>query len=168
MKKFFLFLFFLFSISCKSDVFLLTNFKQPDPFVILTFHEDMVSVAILLEESKLNFQILHPEEPFTDNSFSLISLGVNFPVDKFLEIMSYIHNYYPGIRYVDLIYEDFDLKNSYTLWIANKTEIAINKNLKAWDKKDFQTLFNLKTKSEIHNFIQKKNQGISISKPTGQ
>ncbi|MEM4714365.1 MAG: hypothetical protein QXQ79_02390, partial [Candidatus Nanoarchaeia archaeon] len=113
MKNLFSLLLIVFLISCKSkDVFLLSGFKQPDPFVILTFHDDMVSVAVLLEESKLNFQIIHPDEPFTDNSFSLISLGVNFPIDKFLEIMSYIHNYYPGIRYIDLIYEVPDPKNS--------------------------------------------------------
>lgn len=154
---------------CKSNISLLSSFKHKEPIVLLTFHDEVVPITILLEESKIKFEMQIPEEPFTENSFALISLGENFPTNSFLEIMSYIRNYYPGLRYIDILQQkDSQIDPSYTLWIGNKTEIAIKKNLKSWEEKDFRKLSELKKTEEIHNFIKLKNLGSSISKPTGQ
>ncbi|MFN3604502.1 MAG: hypothetical protein ACK4UJ_07310 [Leptonema sp. (in: bacteria)] len=166
MKRLFLFLFFIFFISCKTSSFFLET-KKPEPFVVLTFHENVAPVAILLEESNLKFDIYYPKEPFTENAFALISIEENFPVEKFIEILKYILNYYPGLRYLEIIPSNKKSKNS-LLWIGNKTEIAIKKNLKSWNKQDFEKLISLKNEKEVHQFILEKNQINSISKPMGQ
>ncbi len=156
-------------LNCKSNVSFLSSFKSKEPVVWITYHDEVAPITILLQESNIKFKIQIFEEPYTENSFALISLGENFPIHSFLEIMSYIRNYYPGLRYIEIIEQkDHEIDISYTLWIGNKTEIAIKKNLKAWEEKDFKKLLELKSKEEIHNWIKLKNQGSSISKPIGQ
>ncbi len=144
--------------------------KEYEPFVILTFHEEVNSVLILLQEMNLKYEIVQPEEPFTNNSFLVITLGENFPIDKFKEILTFIRNYYPELRYIQLLKYNPNIpeRNLYHLYIANSTDIAIKNNLKAWSNSDFNVILQLQKKEEIHNFIINKNQGSSNSIPTGQ
>lgn len=166
-----LFLFFLLIFShCFSNP--IQNFlkKEYPPTVILTYHDDVSSVAILLEELNLNFQPYIPDEPYTHNAFSVIVLGEYFPIDKFKEILLFIRNYYPELHYIQLLQfqENIPQKNLYTLHIGAKTELAIKNNLKSWKNEDFKKLLELKTKDEIHQYINLKNYGNSNSKPIGQ
>lgn len=139
---------------CKSMDFSLR--KQYQPRVILTYHDEAVSVPVLLQELELGYEFYTPPEPYTENAFSVIIIGKEFPVDKFKEILGFIFHYYPQLRYVDY-YRDTDTKSSYLLHIGASTEIAIRNKLKAWKPEDFARLQTLTTKEEIFAFIQKKN-----------
>ncbi|GIX43144.1 MAG: hypothetical protein KatS3mg129_2877 [Leptospiraceae bacterium] len=163
-------LFFIFFIDCSSNPINQFFKKEYEPIVILTYHDEVSSVAILLEELNLKFQPIWPDEPYTHNAFSVIVLGEKFPINKFKEILTFIRNYYPELHYIQLVKENPNIpeKNLYTLYIGASTDIAIKNHLKAWDDKDFQKLLELNSKEEIHRYIMQKNQGISISKPTGQ
>lgn len=166
-----LFLIFIL-ISCSGfnikDRFFVNNYE---PFVTMTYNENITSVVILIEELNLKYQIYNPIEPFTDNAFGVISIGEKFPVEKFIEILKFIKNYYPDLRYIQLIQKDKNIpeRNLYGLFVANSTEIAIKNNLKALNDNDFKTLISLKSTEEIHKYILKFHQGDkSISRPTGQ
>lgn len=151
-----------FFMSCKTNPF--KDFwhrqKEYHPYVVLTYHDDAVSVTVLLEELNLKSEFSFPPEPYTENSFSVIQVGENFPFEKFKEITLFIKNYYPQLRYVDLITKNDRVpeKSLYLLFIGANTEIAIKKNLKAWNDKDFEQFRNSKTKEEMISFIQNKNQ----------
>ncbi len=171
-KKYLYLFLILILISCSNysikDRFFVNNYE---PFVILTSNESISSVVILIEEMNLKYQIYNPIEPYTDNAFGVITIGEYFPVEKFIEILKFIRNYYPDLRYIQLTRKKQNIpeKNLYSLFIANSTEIAIKNNLKALNDNDFKSLISLKSTDEIHNFILKFHQeDKSISRPTGQ
>lgn len=167
MKKYVLFFFFLYCVGNPIKTFFP---KEYTPVVVLTYHDEISSVLILFEELSLKYEIYRPDEPYTHNAFAVLTLGENFPIDKFKEILTFIRNYYPQLRYVQLIsnQENIPPQNLYTLIIGNPTEIAIKNNLKAWNENDFKKIQELKSKEEVHRYILQKNQGSSSSKPTGQ
>jgi len=170
MKKYCIILYFIFLLYCANNPVKTFFQKEYSPVVVLTYHDEISSVVILSEELNLKYEIYRPEEPYTHNAFSVITLGENFPIEKFKEILTFIRNYYPELRYVQLIHNQKNLppQNLYTLIIGNPTEIAIKNNLKAWNENDFKKIQELKSKEDIHSFILQKNQGSSSSKPTGQ
>ncbi len=150
-----LFLFLL--MNCHSFSF--TEQKQ-NHFIILTYNEKVSSVKILMEELEIPAEIIKTSEPYTHNSFAVLSIGENFPYDKFIEILGFIKNYYPELRYIDLIQKKDKVPDNilYQLYIGASTEIAIKKNLKAWNQKDFEELKKIKNHEEMIQVILNKNQ----------
>lgn len=129
--------------------------KDYQPTVKLTNHDRVTQILVLLGDLELKSEVAQLDSmPFTQNSYSLLIVGEEFPYQKLSEILGFVRNYYTDLHYVALADKNrFVLKNPAQLYIGAKADLAIQNQLTAWSANDFERLKAVKSQTEMQQLI---------------
>ena len=127
--------------------------------VNFSWHERGKSLLILAKDLKLIARV-QPRGPFpySHNSNTAVWLGVDFPHDKAIRMISWSRNYYRQLRYIALS----DYVSSYTdrydndLFIGGSTRKALKLKLQPWTEKDFKRLKRVRNKKQLQALIRSR------------
>ena len=127
--------------------------------VTLSWQPRARTLAILSTDLQLATRVQsRPYYPYSDNAYTAIWIGVDFPHDKASQMILWSKNYYQQIRYLAL--SDFVTPRTnrfrQNLFIGGSTRKALQLSLKPWSKSDFRKLKKIQNKKDFHSLVRSK------------
>ena len=127
--------------------------------VNFSWHERARSLLILAKDLKLLARV-QPRGPlpYSHNSSAAVWIGLDFPHDKAIRMISWSHNYYRQLRYLALSDHASPYTDRYdnNLFIGGSTKKALKLQLRPWTANDFKRLKRVKSKKRFHALIRSR------------